>query len=48
MPDKMKSRLSVLIGIIKAWQLSVAMINYPTNHGGGMRGVMGCKGVDGS
>jgi hypothetical protein len=48
MPDKTKSGLSVLIGITKAPQLSAAMINYPTNHGGGMRGVMGCKGVDGS
>ncbi len=47
MPDKMKSRLLVLIGITKAWRLSAAMINYPTNHGGGMRGVIGCKGVDG-
>ena len=47
MPDKTKSRLLVLIEIIKAWQLSVAMINYPTNHGRGMRGVIGCKGVDG-
>ena len=48
MPDETKRRLSVLIGITKSRRLSAAMINYPTNHGGGMRGVMGCKGVDGS
>ncbi len=48
MPDETKSRLSVLIGITKAPRLSAPMINYPANHGGGMRGVMGCKEVDGS
>jgi hypothetical protein len=48
MPDETKRRLSVLIGITKARRLSAAIINYSKNHEGGMRGVMGCKGVDGS